>query len=231
MQHRPHPMGLLLGALLLTSCVEVMPRSESTPSAVVETPWSCTEVVDLRLEAFPFRASEEAVSTWVQQEIGVQSTAIQGGPSAFGNGYVKYWRVGQRWYEVSQWSDGRDSVLVKTGWDGSAPSLAEALRCFGQPSLYRAYLAMTPGGYWTCLDLWYPERGLLVSSCVTRKATRITPEQAVADISYVQPGTLSELIPRFTAGISPGSERYTQIERSLKPWPGDISRIAIDDRG
>ncbi len=230
MHYRLHLAGLL-GTLLLMSCVPPMTLPEPTSSVPVQTPWNCAEAVDPKLEAFPFRASEDVVSNWVQEQLGMKLTAIQGGLSADGSGYYQYGWVGQRRYEVSQWVDARDSALVKINWKGPTPTLADVLHCLGEPSLYRAYLAPTPGGSWTYLELWYPKRGLMVTTYITRKATSMTAEQAVAYISYVQPGTPGELIPRFTGGISPGSERYTQIQQGLRPWPGDVSIIIIDERG
>ena len=59
----------------------------------------------------------------------------------------------------------------------------------------------------------------------------MTADQVIAYISYVQPGTPEELVTRFTEGIAPGSVRYAEILQGLKPWPGDIAKINIDERG
>ncbi|OIO96550.1 MAG: hypothetical protein AUK03_03790 [Anaerolineae bacterium CG2_30_64_16] len=90
---------------------------------------------------------------------------------------------------------------------------------------------MLPEAIWTYLELWYPERGLMVTAHITRKASGMTVNQAIAAIIYVQPGPPEDLITRFSWTTTRGSDRYVERLQGLKPWPDDITKITIDERG
>jgi len=71
----------------------------------------------------------------------------------------------------------------------------------------------------------------MVTAFVTHKTSGMTTDQVVAYVSYVRPGQPEDLIPRFFLGVVPGEDRYVEILQGLKPWPGDITKITIDERG
>ena len=194
-------------------------------------PLDCAEVSDAKLVTFPFDQSAAVASIWIQHEYGLTTKEIEGNPSADGTQDTLYWRVEQRRYEVTLWSDARESALIRVEWPDRAPTLADTLRCLGDPSLYRAYYSWNPEAVWTYLELWYPERGLMVTAYMTRKASGFPDNEIVDRTSYVQPGKPEELIPRFFLAVVPGSDRYTQILHGLKPWPGSIEDVTIDERG
>lgn len=231
MCHRLYSALLLLGTLLLTSCVPLATPPEPTPFAATQAQEECTEIIEEKLKAFPFLASTDAALIWIQDQYEIELSPIQGGPSADGSGDYRYWWVGQRRFDITLWVDARDSAVIRVRWDGKAPSLAIALRCLGAPPLYRAYLSPTPAGAWTYLELWYPERGIMVTAFVPRRVSGMTIDQAMASIAYVQPGSSEDLIARFFPSTTRDSDRYVERLKGLRPWPGDITKITIDERG
>lgn len=232
MRYRRHLAVLLSVVMLFASCVDIAQPSERTPLPTSQAQWDCEDVVDEKLKAFPFQIPGDTVIVWIQDQYRIELTDIHGGPSGDdGKGEYRYWWVGQRRYDVTRRLDARDSALVQVRWDKQAPSLAVTLRCLGAPPLYRAYLSPTEAGSWTVLELWYPERGIMVMASVTHKTSEMTTDQAVAHIAYVQPGSPEELITRFFVSTTRGSDRYMERLKGLKPWPGDISQVAIDEGG
>lgn len=222
MKQRTIPYAtLLILVWLLSSCFNV--PKHPLPD--------CAEVTEPKLSAFPFDQSAAAAATWIQYEYGLTAKEIEGNPSADGTQDTLRWRVEQRRYTVTLWSDVRESALIWVEWPDRALTLADTLRCLGDPSLYRAYYSWNPEAVWTYLELWYPERGLMVTAYATRKISGFPDNEVVNRTSYVQPGQPEELIPRFFLALAPGSDRYTQILHGLKLWPGSIEDITIDDRG
>lgn len=169
---------------------------------------------------------------WIRDQYDLTIEDIRSDLSADGAQFMLEWnRPKQRTYDVTLWNDARESAVVWERWSEQAPTLADALRCLGDPPLYRAHLAPTPAGDWTYLDLWYPERGIMVTAYVTRKVSEMNLTQAIKYIAYVQPGPPEDLITRFFWAITRDDDRYVEILKGLKPWPGDITKITIDERG
>lgn len=231
MRHLRHSSLMLLVAMLLTSCVPLSTPPQTVLPVATQPQWDCPEVIDARLATFPFGGIGDAVTTWIQDQYGVTVTEIKGGLSANGTGYYQYWWVGQQRYDVTWRIDAKESAVVRVRWESHAPTLADTLRCLGDPPLYRSHYALNPEAIWTYLDLWYPERGIMVTAFVTHKTSGMTTDQVVAYVSYVRPGQPEDLIPRFFLGVVPGEDRYVEILQGLKPWPGDITKITIDERG
>lgn len=224
---------LILISLPLQSCVPLASPVVPFPSVTPRGQWICTEVIDARLTQFPYRAiiNTDMASAWVQQQYGAMVTDLQGWFSADGTKYYQYWQIGSRRYDVTGWTDGRESAAARVKLEETGPTLADVQHCLGVPSLYRAYYPLLPDGLWTYIEFWYPKQGIVIEAYITSKVSHITMQQPVKYITYVEPGTSEELISRFTRGIALGTERYAQILGGLKPWPGDISQITIDERG
>ena len=222
MKQRPIPFAaLLILAWLLSSCFD----------APVYPPLDCAEVSDAKLATFPFDQSAAVASVWIQYEYSLTTKEIEDGLSADGTQHSLYWRVQQQSYDVTVWSDARESALIRVRRSDRAPTLADVLRCLGDPSLYRAYYVWYPEAVGTALELWYPEQGLMLTAHVTRRASGFRDHQIVEGTSYVQAGQPEEIIPRLFLAVAPGSDRYIQILHGLKPWPGSIEDVTIDDRG
>ena len=193
---------------------------------------NCEEVSAERFATFPFVGAPSAVMLWVQNESGLDAKDIRSDISNDGaQSMLKWEQPPNRVYGVTLWNDARESALAWMKWLNRAPALADALYCLGDPPLYRAYYVWNPEAVGTALELWYPERGLMVTAYVTRKTSDFTGSLGLENTSYVEPGQPEDLITRFFWAVALDSDRYTQILHGLKPWPGSIEDVTIDDRG
>lgn len=191
----------------------------------------CDAVDDKRLVTFPFTGTADTALAWIQDEYGLTAEDIKHDLSADRAQVLIKWKpLPNRENDALVWVDGRESASVSVTWQDQAPTLADALRCLGDPPLYRAYYAQYPEAIWTYLELWYPERGFMVTAHVPRKIVGFTNDQAIGNVSYVRPGPPEDLATRFFWAVDRGSEHYTQILRSTKLWPSDIRKITIDQR-
>lgn len=232
MRCRPCFELLLIITLLLTACVPLTTPPDLPSSGPTQTMWGCSEVIDDKLKSFPFWAKADELRRWIIDEYQMTVEDVQFDLSADGAQSMLKWNWPEnRNNNVTLWNDGRESALVWVVWKESAPTLADVLRCLGDPPLYRAYHAMAPEAMWTYLELWYPERGIMATAYIAHKTSSIKANQAVADISYVQPGLPEDLITRYFWTTETGSVRYKERLEGLKSWPGDISLLIIDERG
>jgi len=192
---------------------------------------TCSEIVDKRIESFPFNATREEALTWVEEHYDITPAEIHGGLSANGTGYYYYWKVDAKRYDLTGDINAAEPPVVGLIWENKPPSVNDILYCLGHPALYRSYYAVLPEAIWTYLELWYPERGIMVTIYITDKVSSINNGIPIAYVSYVKPGSLEKLLPRIFRDIAPGSERYFQILHNLRPWPDDITKITIDETG
>ncbi len=216
---------------VLIACVSYTLPPSPIPSESLYSQKDCTEVVDDKPKLFPFRGTGETVIAWIQDQYDVTQTQIKGGPSANGRGYYYYWRVNTRKYAVTRRIDAQESAMVRMRWENFPPTLADILRCLGEPPLYRAYHFSNPETTWTYLELWYPQQGIMVTVYNTDKVATLRIDYPIAYVSYVQPGSPEELIPRLFRDVARGTQRYFEILRGLRSWPGDITKITIDEKG
>lgn len=212
---------LLFGLLTLQfSCMDRPQQSQL----------QCAEVSDDRLITFPFAGTTDAVLVWIRDQYGLSSEDIKSDLSADRAQMLVKWKSLQpRTYSALLWIDAKESGSVTVRWQNQAPILADIRRCLGDPPLYSAFYAKNPETVWTYLEFWYPERGLRVTAYVPRKVRDFAINQAVTDVTYVQPGPTEELVSRFFWAVAPGSDRYAEILRELKPWPGDLKKVTISE--
>lgn len=130
-------------------------------------------------------------------------------------------------YGVAFHGEGQADATLHARWRNEAPTVGDVLRCLGKPALYRAYLGRHPAVIWTQLELWYPDRGLVIRFEVKRTTSTFELAMELSAVSYVKPGLQKELIPRVWA-IQPATETYNRILNSLRPWPGEIKDVTID---
>jgi hypothetical protein len=183
---------------------------------------------DPTLASFPFaEADARMAQKWVVDQYGVASKDIHVTSTNQGIEYLD-WRVGQNDYSISMWNRGKPTAAVSVGWSDNQVTLGDALRCLGSPKVYRAYYRLNPdAGPWTVLDLWYPDRGLVLGLGAKQKITRFDPGMGLSGATHVQPGSEDEIVSRVNV-VQPGSESYTRILSSLRVWPGDVSDLEID---
>jgi hypothetical protein len=220
MKHRAIRHTFLLAVtLFLSSCVLPWERR----------PMDCAEIGDARLADFPFnQPTVEVALAWIQEQYDLDKKDIfVSGRTEAGIEYL-LWKLEDKDYQVSLWDRGEPIVSAGLKWQSNSPTLGDALRCFGDPKEYRAYYKQWPEALYTNLELWYPDRGLIFSTFVTRKIAHYSTGVGLRGAQYVKPGSEQELVFRSWV-VSPGSAAYNDILNSLRPWPGDIKDVTIDD--
>ncbi len=218
-----HCISLLISASLLLSCVPSTSRQQR----------DCASVVDPKLTTFSFdQVSVQDVQLWLQHKYGLLGKDIrvtrrpQYPQSAYREWQID-WGANDIDYGVAFDGEGQPNATLYVRWQNGAPTVGDVLRCLGKPSLYRAYLDMYPEAVWTQLELWYPNSGLIIGSHVERKTSRIDEATELSRMTYVRPGSESEIISRVWA-VQPATETYDRILNSLRPWPGEIKDVTID---
>lgn len=190
---------------------------------------NCQRIGDERLIDFPFLEPANTARIWIADQYGLSLDDLRSDFSEDRSQMLIRWSPTQdQTYSALLWNELRESASISITWHNQAPTLADTVQCLGDPPLYRAFQARHPEAIWTYLELWYPERGLLVSVSIPRKARSVSGSQPVVYVMYVLPGPVEDLVSRFFWPIDRGSERYFQILSSLKPWPGDIKQITVD---
>jgi hypothetical protein len=147
-----------------------------------------------------------------------------------GDEKIMRWHTANGQYALRFTADGQPEHRGGIGWSLGQVGLADALRCYGQPDLYRAYHEFTPDGpRYTVLEALYPARGVRLYLLVTRTVEAFSGADSVIAVSYVGPTSEPDLITRFW-GAHPGEPYYEQISRSLAPWPSDIRELHITEK-
>lgn len=209
---------LLCVAIALNACT----------AETIQTKPKCDEVDDVRLGVFPFAGTTEGVLTWIEEQYEFDAENIRYDLSADRAQTLIKWRPFEnRVYSALIWNDSKESAAVTVQWETGAPTLADVLWCFGEPTFYNAFHAQFAEATWTYLELWYPEQGVKVTTHVPRKTHGFSGTQPITDIIYAQPGQPPDLIQRFFWAVDRKSERYIGILQGLRPWPGDITKITI----
>ncbi len=218
-----HCISLLISASLLLSCVPSTSRQQS----------DCASVVDPKLTTFSFdQVSVQDVQLWLQHQYGLSENDIRvtrrprDPQSAYWEWQID-WRANDIDYGVAFDGEDQSNATLFARWHNGAPTVGDALRCLGKPAWYRTYLDRYPEAIWIQLELWYPNRGLVIGSHVEGSTSRFDEATELSRMTYVRPGSESELIPRVWA-VQPATETYDRILNSLRPWPGEIKDVTID---
>jgi hypothetical protein len=213
-------------ALVLLTCMLASCEAVSR-----QAPVDCSDVMGTRLAGFPFdQPTQESIYAWVEGQFQVGAQGIQARQSTVGIEYWN-WQVENKDYTASLWDRGRATVGMSVRWRDGAPTVGDALRCLGTPSMYRAYYDLLPDARpWTVLELWYPGQGIRARAVVTRRVAGFGQHVPLDTLQYSEPGTERELITRFWV-TEPNSEHYHRILRGLKNWPGQLSSVEIDPYG
>lgn len=196
-------------------------------SCAAKPPLDCTAVKDSDLRSFPFNeVAQEVALRWVGEQYGISNSVVRVRPSSAGITYLD-WEINGRVFGLALWNVGEPTASASMSWPTESFTISDALLCLGQPTLYRAYYDRYPEAVWTRLDLLYPDRGILLSTTVSRKVLRFDEDTAIGGATYAEPGTEQELISRFWV-VHPDSETYSHILNSLRLWPGEIKDVTID---
>ena len=138
------------------------------------------------------------------------------------------WDVQEHGVDVLYYEKGGESrnlELVRVAMS-PGPDLTHIIECLGAPRHYRA-VQLPDFANAVGLQLWYVDRGIVVDGFAQGGEEQLTaiPHDLLMDsLCVVPPGDLKEMVATLHKSI-PGS----YILCVLKPWPGSIKAMEIED--
>lgn len=206
-------LGLLITSGLVLSCVP--------EQSVV----SCVEIQQNALRSLPYdNATKPQVLTWIMDNYQLDNATI-----AEEDGRLR-WLNGNSGY-VATFEHG---TLKRVGIDwrkGYEPTVQEVLACLGPPDYYTAALKPDQEVRFE-LSLWYLDEGLVVNSVSFSRLETVQPivreDRRVTHMIVLQPGSVVDLTMRVY-GYSRVADVPDTLLGTLKPWPGDLSQIVIEN--
>jgi len=125
-------------------------------------------------------------------------------------------------------------TLKRVGIDwrkGYEPTVQEVLACLGPPDYYTAALKPDQEVRFE-LSLWYLDEGLVVNSVNFSRNEPVKPvvreDRRVTHMVVLQPGSIVDSI-MHVYGYSSVADVPDTLLGTLKPWPGDLSQIVIEN--
>lgn len=222
-----------------------MPLSHSTVGRLVVLAglttlnWSCTPAPPANCDAFQMSAvramirelsSREQVTARVIQVYSLSEEAITDYQEAIPNLERVSWNV--RGQEYSALFD--DGVLQKIDlfFHGARITVDDFLICFGQPDSYRATYRWDTEMRVLELSLYYPQQGLIASAFVFSRADTAPPidgKLTIDGLAVTTPGKIRNLL---TSSITypQSSETIDAVLQQIRPWPGAVDLIVVDDQ-
>lgn len=206
---------LLVLVIFLTSC-----RSSGEPMP-------CSDIVETRLLGNPAAklGFDEGVQ-WVHNTFSTEPAIEDYG---IRNDYYQYllrWQQNDREYTMGYREGSWKSISVT--WQHKLPTIQDTFRCIGAPAYYDAFYDQFPEATFTGVSFWYPERGLIIGGSYPEPRKSFTERTTLSGINYSAFGTLEDLV-LDTHIVQPGSVELERILVQIKPWPGGLEEIAIDE--
>ena len=120
--------------------------------------------------------------------------------------------------------------LISFWWTLPEPALTQVIECLGPPDYYSAAFGSTQEAISLDLNFWYTEKGFVVKGLASSQLAGgklpevITPDFRM-DLLMVLPKGLEQMAYSRDLG-NPKNGPYVCF---LKPWPGSIEAIEIED--
>ena len=134
-------------------------------------------------------------------------------------------------YEVVYSAHFRNKKLLKLDAHLSAPAtLGQALNCFGAPEYYAAFEDATPELSSLNVQLWYPNKGLVIEhvsffSQVRPLVNKLTLR--MERYSVAAPGNPDQMIlQHFLYGDIPAV--FNWVKCTIRPWPSSVETIEVE---
>lgn len=215
---------------LLVGCY-VIPSTE-TLTTVTGTPeqFDCEKFSETRWKEFRFGVDspEDFVATaaklWsIDKEEFLEERASRGGMLSI------MWP--DTVYEVAYTAHFRNKKLLKLDSHLSVPAtLGQVLNCFGLPEYYAAFEDATPELSSLNVQLWYPNKGLLIEHVSFSSQVRPLENKLALRMerySVAAPGNPDQMIPNhFLYGDIPAV--FNWVKCTIKPWPSSVETIEVE---
>ena len=166
------------------------------------------------------------IVNWIMETYKIDSQAIA--RDSYRDGVTSLaWSTRDARY--SAWFRQEKLTSVETFWKSRLPTVGDALRCLGQPALYRAEYTTLPEAMQFDFGLWYPDRGTVVSAGQILHEDQppvVTGDTQIASMAVTAPGRIGDVVANaLVLGYS--AEVRDAVLPTLKPWPGSIDAIKV----
>lgn len=181
---------------------------------------SCDEVMVPKLaELFSIRGDESVARVSIGELVGQTKSQVAAW-RAIGGGLEALWTKGNREYHLTT---GEPKLSVR--WTADPPSLGRVMECLGVPDRYQAETLPTPDGLaYHSLSLWYERWNMAAEVSNYGLPWGYSDLQATDRLVFVNGTTWQE---RLESAHGPGSFPVMGSVRSLRAWPGSLSKIVV----
>lgn len=224
----------------LTSCIEWTLRSPPAVAKGTPEPFPCRHFVDFDWKEFQFgKDTQDEVIAKVSRFWERDQDSIRFHEPEFGTGIPQLsWEdstSGVRHFAKFNEEGMLRSLYFFNFWTRADPTLGQTLACFGRPDFYSSYSVKGIEYPLLHLEIWYVDRGIVLSHSSYLDNHRrfppppFPPELYMHLMEMVQPGDVEEMVAVALEMATPGRLEY--VECLLKPWPGSIEAMEIEDIG
>ncbi len=187
----------------------------------------CSQIEETALRSLDFKETDvREMLKWVASTYQVPKSSLSEYETMDGATGLN-WQVSGNVYYARFYDDELRDVLVY--WKGLEPSGKKIVECFGKPDLYYAEYTYAAEAFALVLDLWYPQKGIVVRGIHffygTEKKLLLDENVIMTDIRFLTPSSTEEMNSHIPPKGSPTEYPVTV----LKPWPGWES-IVIDNK-
>lgn len=191
---------------------------------------ACNQILDDAAHSIPFEAlTPERMQQWLQDTYHHEASDIA--VLEFANEQMTKgvaWNWNGKGYGAAFRNEDLRNIVVR--WRGTRPTITEVLDCFGEPDFYRAgYSPAGEPGNKLELELWYPEKGLMVGHfrySHSEQPPAIASRSTMTDLTIVRPGSIEAVVA--DAYLGRAVEVREKALQALKPWPGTWEDIVVE---
>jgi len=203
------PLRSILVAILLASLLGACASNSS-----------CDELtVPRSAELFSIRGAESVTRASIGELFGLAKSQVAAW-RVIGGGLEALWTAGNREYHLTM-----EEPKLTVRWTAASPSLGRVLECLGVPDRYQAETLPTPDGVpYHSLSLWYESRNVAAEVSSFGLPWGYSDLQATDRLVFVNGTTWQE---RLESAYGRGSFPVMGSVRSLRAWPGNLSRIVV----
>ena len=179
----------------------------------------CDELMAAKLpELFSIRSDGSDARGRIGEMFGLQASEVS--MSRVVGSHLYSWTVGNRRFT---WQAGQSRLELK--WNAAPPTLGRVLQCLGTPDRYQAETLPTPDGPpFHSLLLWFESRNTAAAVSNFGLPWGYSELQETDRLVFVTGTTWEE---RLESAHGPGSFPVMGSVRSLRAWPGSLSKIMV----
>jgi hypothetical protein len=115
-----------------------------------------------------------------------------------------------------------------------SPTADKFIECFGPPQLYEASLREINSSPWIRVELWYPDRGMIVETGLppeVHTGLRMDGTMVIVRVLWLESEPLESMVEHYS---DEGTFRSNTVDTAtklqlLKPWPGSWQETTVEN--